>query len=526
MTERKAESRPANKKLKREVPRRKRLAAEILSDERCLSGLEGLDDILCGGFPCGGFYLVQGDPGSGKTTLALEFLLEGLRQGQTVFYITLSETKRELLQVARSHGWSLDKMRVLDLSAVEKLMRPEAQTTVFHPSEVELAKLSQLLLDEVRKVQPDRVAFDSLSEFRLMAETDLRYRRQLLNLKQQFARYKSTVLLIDDKMTTSGVDVDPHVLSLAHGVIEMEQISPDYGVSRRRLRVIKLRGIKFREGYHDYIIQTGGLRVFPRLVAAEHHVDFQRKPVSSGIREFDQLLGGGLDRGTTTLILGAVGTGKSTIALQCASQMAGKGERGIVFAFDETREIIRARAKSLEMDIGRHIQSGLIALQQVDPAELSPGEFANRIRQAVTAGCRLVVIDSLNGYLNAMPGEKYLNNQLHELTSYLNQQGVVTILIVAQHGLITAAEAPVDLSYLSDTVILLRFFEAAGAVKQSVAVIKKRSGYHEKTIREFMLERGGIRVGEPLKEFQGVLTGVPVFHGVAREMMSASDEKK
>jgi circadian clock protein KaiC len=525
-TERRAESHPANKKLKREIPRRKRLAAESLSDERCASGLEGLDDILCGGLPRGGFYLVQGDPGSGKTTLALEFLLEGVRQGEKVFYITLSETKRELLRVARSHGWSLDKISVLDLSAVEDLVRPEAQTTVFHPSEVELTKLGQLLVDELGKTQPARVAFDSLSEFRLIAETALRYRRQLLNLKQQFALYKSTVLLIDDKMTTSGAGVDPHVLSLAHGVIEMEQFSPDYGVSRRRLRVIKLRGIKFREGYHDYIIQTGGLRVFPRLVAAEHHVDFQRKPVSSGIREFDQLLGGGLDRGTTTLILGSVGTGKSTFALQYASQMGGKGERGIVFAFDETREIILARTKALGLDFERHIQSGVIALQQVDPAELSPGEFANRIRQSVTAGCRLVVIDSLNGYLNAMPGEKYLNNQVHELTSYLNRQGVVTILILAQHGLVVAAEAPVDLSYLSDTVILLRFFEAAGAVKQSVAVIKKRSGYHEKTIREFKLERGGIRVGQPLKEFQGVLAGVPVFHGMAREMMSSSDEKK
>jgi circadian clock protein KaiC len=526
-TERRAGSHPANKKLKREIPRRKRLAAEILSDERCLSGLEGLDDILCGGLPRGGVYLVQGDPGSGKTTLALEFLLEGLRQGEKVFYITFSETKRELLQVARSHGWSLDKIPLLDLSAVENLVRPEAQTTVFHPSEVELTKLSQLLLDELGKTQPARVAFDSLSEFRLIAETALRYRRQLLNLKQQFALYKSTVLLIDDKMITRGAVVDPHVLSLTHGVIEMEQFSPDYGVSRRRLRVLKLRGVKFREGYHDYIIQTGGLRVFPRLIAAEHHVDFRREPVSSGVREFDQLLGGGLDRGTTTLILGTVGTGKSTVALQYASQMAGKGERCIVFAFDETREIILARAKALGLDFERHIQSGVIALQQVDPAELSPGEFANRIRQAMAAGCRLVVIDSLNGYLHAMPGEKYLNNQLHELTSYLNQQGVVTILIVAQHGLVTSAEAPTDLSYLSDTVILLRFFEAAGAVKQSVAVIKKRSGYHEKTIREFKLERGsGIRVGQPLKEFQGVLTGVPVFHGVAREMMSSSDEKQ
>jgi circadian clock protein KaiC len=383
------------------------------------------------------------------------------------------------------------------------------------------------LIDEAGKIRPARVVFDSLSEFRLMAETALRYRRELLNLKQQFAQHKSTVLLLDDKMDQSKIGIDPHVLSLSHGVIEMGQLSPDYGTSRRRLRVLKLRGVKFREGYHDYTIETGGLRVFPRLVAAEHHKKVKHETVSSGLKELDDLLGGGLDRGTTTLILGPAGTGKSTIALQYATAMAARGERGIVFAFDETRAIMLARANALGLDLERHIQSGLITAQQVDPAEISPGEFADRILQHVNAGCKLVVIDTLNGYLNARPGEKYLINQLHELTSYLNYKGVVTILILAQHGLVAGAEAPVDLSYLSDTVISLRFFEAAGEVKQSIAVMKKRSGPHEKTIREFKLEAGrGVRVGQPLKEFQGVLTGVPVFHGAAREMMSASNEKK
>ena len=284
-------------------------------DERCPSGVEGLDGILAGGLPRDCFYLVQGDPGSGKTTLALQFLLEGVRRGEKVFYITLSETEKELLKVARSHGWSLDKIPVLDLSAVENLLRPEAQTTVFHSSEVELTKVSQLLLDEVRKTQPARVAFDSLSEFRLMAETALRYRRQLLTLKQQFAKFKSTVLLLDDKMNKTGV-IDPHVLSLTHGVIDMEQLSPDYGTSRRRLRVAKLRAVKFREGYHDYIIATGGLRVFPRMIAAEHRTQFRHDHVSSGIKQLDALFGGGLDRGTTTLILGQAGTGKSSLALR------------------------------------------------------------------------------------------------------------------------------------------------------------------------------------------------------------------
>jgi len=501
--------------------------SRALNGECCSSGIDGLDDILAGGLPRDCFYLIQGDPGSGKTTLALQFLLEGLRRGESVFYVTLSETRNELLKVTRSHGWSLESIPLLELSAIEQLLRPEAQTTVFHPSEVELNKVSKLLIDEAGKIRPARVVFDSLSEFRLMAETALRYRRELLNLKQQFAQHKSTVLLLDDKMDQSKIGIDPHVLSLSHGVIEMEQLSPDYGTSRRRLRVLKLRGVKFREGYHDYTIETGGLRVFPRLVAAEHHKKVKHETVSSGLKELDDLLGGGMDRGTTTLILGPAGTGKSTIALQYATAMAARGERGIVFAFDETRATMLARANALGLDLERHIQSGLITAQQVDPAEISPGEFADRILQQVNAGCKLVVIDTLNGYLNAMPGEKYLINQLHELTSYLNYKGVVTILILAQHGLVSGAEAPVDLSYLSDTVISLRFFEAAGEVKQSIAVMKKRSGPHEKTIREFKLEAGrGVRVGQPLKQFQGVLTGVPVFHGAAREIMSASDEKR
>jgi circadian clock protein KaiC len=501
--------------------------SRALNGERCSTGIEGLDDILGGGLPRDCFYLIQGDPGSGKTTLALQFLLEGLRHGESVFYVTLSETRNELLKVTRSHGWSLESIPLLELSAIEQLLRPEAQTTVFHPSEVELNKVSKLLIDEAGKIRPARVVFDSLSEFRLLAETALRYRRELLNLKQHFATYKSTVLLLDDKMDQSKIGIDPHVLSLSHGVIEMEQLSPDYGTSRRRLRVLKLRGVKFREGYHDYTIETGGLRAFPRLVAAEHHRKIKHETVSSGLKELDDLLGGGMDRGTTTLILGPAGTGKSTIALQYATAMAARGERGIVFVFDETRAIMLTRANALGLDLERHIQSGLITAQQVDPAEISPGEFADRILQQVNAGCKLVVIDTLNGYLNAMPGEKYLINQLHELTSYLNYKGVVTILIMAQHGLVAGAEAPVDLSYLSDTVISLRFFEAAGEVKQSIAVMKKRSGPHEKTIREFKLEAGrGMRVGQPLKEFQGVLTGVPVFHGAAREIMSASDEKR
>ena len=489
---------------------------------RCASGIEGFDDILCGGLPPRCFYLIQGDPGSGKTTLALQFLMEGLRRGERVFYITLSETKEELLQVAHSHHWSLDGIPLLELSSIEALLRPEAQTTVFHPSEMELNKVTKLLLEETRKVNPDRVVFDSLSEFRLIAETPLRYRRHLLSLKQEFAKYGSTVLLLDDKMNQSGIGVDPHVLSLTHGVVEMEQLSPDYGTARRRLRVTKMRGVKFREGYHDYTIVTGGLRIFPRLVAAEHHLDFKREAVASGVKEFDELLGGGLDRGTTNLLIGPAGSGKSTIAIRYAVQMATTNERSMIFAFDETLGILIARAEALGFPLTRFIKNELIGARQIDPAEISPGEFASLVRESVDRGCKLVVIDSLNGYLNAMPGERYLTNQLHELTAFLNQKGVVTILVMAQHGMVAALESPLDLSYLCDTVINLRYFESAGEVKQSVAVIKKRSGNHERTIREFMLESGkGIRIGKPLREFHGILTGAPVFDGDAGKIMES-----
>jgi circadian clock protein KaiC len=492
---------------------------------RCESGVEGLDEILCGGLPRDCVYLIQGDPGSGKTTLALQFLLEGVRRGESVFYITLSETRDELLRVAESHGWSLDGIPLLELAAIEQFLKPEAQTTVFRPSEMQLNQVSKLLITEAAKIRPARVVFDSLSEFRLLAETPLRYRRELLNLKQEFLRYNSTMLLLDDKMDASGTGIDPHVFSLTHGVITMEQLSPDFGASRRRLRVMKMRGVKFREGYHDYKIETGGLRIFPRLVPAEHHADFRREPVASGEKELDDLLGGGLDRGTTTLILGPAGTGKSSLALQYATQMARRGEHGIMFTFDETREIMLARAKALGLDLESFIAKGLVKAQQIDAAEVSPGEFAARVRQSANDGCRLLVIDSLNGYLNAMPGEHYLNSQLHELTSFCNRQGVVTILILAQRGMVAAAESPVDLSYLSDTVVYLRYFETAGVVRQSIAVIKKRSGHHEKTIREFRLESGrGVRVGPPLKEFEGILSGHPVFRGPAEQMMRLADE--
>ncbi len=494
------------------------------SADLCRTGIEGLDDLIGGGLARNCFYLVQGDPGSGKTTLALQFLLQGLRCGEAAFYITLSETRAELERVALSHAWSLEHIPLLELSAIDSLLRPESQTTVFHPSEVELNKITGLLLAEIGKYKPARVVFDSLSEFRLLAEAPLRYRRQLLNLKQELALHGCTVLLLDDKMDSTRVGTNLHVLSLAHGVVEMEQLSPEYGRSRRRLRIIKMRGVRFREGYHDYIIQTGGLRVFPRLAAAEHRTSVRREPVRSGIAELDDLLGGGLESGTTLLIQGQAGTGKSTLALQYAAQLGVQKQRGHVFCFDETIGIALDRAEKLGLAFPRYVREGLISLQQIDPAEISPGEFADRIVRGVEGGSKLIVIDTLNGYLNAMPGERYLNAQLHELSTYLNQRGVLTIFVLTQHGM-PGSESPVDVSYLADAVLSLRFFEVSGSIRTALSVVKKRSGRHERTIREFMLESGrGIRIGGPLTAFRNVLTGYPEYQGDSESILKRTDD--
>jgi circadian clock protein KaiC len=476
---------------------------------RCTMGASGLDEVLGGGLPRNRVYLVQGDPGVGKTTLALQFLLEGARLGEAGLYITLSETREELEMVAHSHGWDLDQIQLFELSSVEDKLKGETDTTFFHPSEVELNRTTKALLDEVERVKPMRVVFDSLSEMRMLAETPLRYRRQILHLKQYFAGRKCTVLLLDDRSAGAR---DLQIESIAHGVLCLHRSAPDYGIARRQLEVQKIRGVKFREGNHDLVIEKGGLTIFPRLVAAEHHASFQREVFSSGIKELDALLGGGLDRGTSSMLLGPPGTGKSTIALQFAIMAAKKNEKVLLFIFDETVGTLLDRAAQLGMEIDSHIETGLIKVQQIDPAEISPGELASKIYKGVSAeNTRVVVIDSINGYLNAMPAEKYLNLQLHELLAYLNQQGVITIMVLAQQGLIGNMLTTVDLTYLADTVITLRYFEARGAVRQALAVIKKRSGVHERTIREMKIKKTGIEVGEPLTNLQGVLTGVPSF---------------
>ena len=490
---------------------------------RLKTGISGLDDILNGGFPRGYLYLIEGDPGTGKTTLALQFLLEGIRQGETVLYVTLSESRQELEQVAHSHGWSPDNLRIFELIPPEDDLRPEAQYTVFHPSEVELADTIASIMREVDEVKPQRLVFDSLAELRMLARDPLKYRRQILALKRHLSGGNITVLLLDDR-TSQGTD-DLQLQSIAHGVLVMQGIGRDYGMKRRRIEIHKLRGSAYREGYHDYVIVTGGLRIFPRLIAAEHVPGFVRKPVPSGLAELDALLGGGIDTGTSTLLTGPAGCGKSTIAFSYAWCAAKRGEKAMIFCFDEGLSTLLDRARGLGMEPQPLIDKGLFQLQQVDPAELAPGEFVAQIRQLVDEeNLRVLVIDSMNGLLNAMPHEQYLAMQLHELLSYLGQQGIASILTLAQAGVIgSSMTSPVDVSYLADTILLFRYFERAGQIRQALSVVKKRSGTHERTIRELFLEHGQVRVGQPLAEFEGVLTGVPKLIGapVVQEDASA-----
>jgi circadian clock protein KaiC len=441
--------------------------------------------------------------------LSIQFLKEGVARGEKCLYITLSETREELAAGAASHGWTLEGIDIVELVSEEGGLDEAQQVTMYHPSEVELSETTKRVLAAVEKVNPSRVVFDSLSEMRLLAQSSLRYRRQILALKQFFIGRHCTVLLLDDR-TSEGSDLQ--LQSIAHGVISLEQLAPVYGTARRRLRVLKFRGTGYRGGYHDFTIMQGGLAVFPRLVAAEHHSAFARGSVASGVTALDSLLGGGPDRGTSTLLLGPAGSGKSTIAVQYAAAAAARGEHAVIFAFDESLETLRARSAA----VGIHFKEGRgaseLRVQQVDPAELSPGEFSHLVRMAVEEdGARVVVIDSLNGYMNAMPEEQFLTAQLHELLMFLGQQGVTTMMVVAQHGMTgSTMQTPVDTSYLADAVVLLRYFEHAGRVKKAISVVKKRSGAHEDTIRELRIRAGGISLSEPLTDLRGVLTGSPV----------------
>jgi circadian clock protein KaiC len=475
---------------------------------RAATGISGLDDILTGGLTANRLYLIEGMPGSGKTTLAFQFLMEGARKGEAVLYVTLSETQEEIRAVAATHGWDLSGISIRELVPSEQSLEPGEQYTVFHPSEVELSDTTRKILDDVENLKPQRIVFDSLSELRLLAGNPLRYRRQILALKQFFAGRRCTVLLLDD---LTAADHDLQVQSIAHGSVLLEHSMPDFGPQRRRLSVTKFRGSDFRGGYHDYAIRRGGLQVYPRLVAAEFRGESSRERLASGLAGLDKLIGGGLERGTSTLIQGAAGTGKSTITALFCTRAAERGERSALFIFDESPNTLFSRLDGLGIPLRKHADAGLVSVRPVDPAELSPGEFVHEIRRAVEDdNARIIVLDSLNGYLNSMPDEKFLIIQMHELLTYLGQRGVATVLVAAQHGLMGAQmTGPVDASYLADTVVLLRYFEAEGEVKQALSVIKMRGGEHERSIRELSMKGGRVTVGEPLRDYRGVLTGVP-----------------
>ncbi|EYD75046.1 Circadian clock protein KaiC [Rubellimicrobium mesophilum DSM 19309] len=488
-----------------------------MPDHAISTGSAELDGILAGGYAPARVHLIEGRPGSGKTTLALQFLMAARDRGERTLYVTLSEGRDELLEAAATHGWDLDGIGIYELVPPEFSLDPGREQSIVYSSDLELGETVRLVMDEVERLAPTCVVFDSLSDIRLLAGTALRYRRQVLTLKHYFTLKGCTTLFIDD--LTEEMD-DANLHSLVHGVIRLEQITISYGAERRRLRVFKMRGRAFQGGFHDYVIRRGGLRIFPRLVAADHNDGFHNEDyVASGVAELDRMLGGGLDRGTSSLIMGPAGSGKSTLALQFVVAGLRRGERALFVSFDETRRNFHRRADGLGIDLVAF--EDRFRFRQVDPAELSPGELIGLVRHNVEReGARIVVLDSLSGYQHAMPEEQHMMLQMHELLTYLNQQGVLTILVLAQHGLVGHMQTPVDLTYLSDTVLLLRFFEAGGQLRRAISITKKRTGGHEPSIREYRIDDGGIRVGLPLRAFTGVLTGVPTYNGRIEELLA------
>jgi circadian clock protein KaiC len=481
-------------------------------DTRLSTGITGLDNILHGGLAKGFLYLVEGSPGAGKTTLALQFLIAGAKKGEKGLYISLAESEAELRYVADSHGMDLKNVEICKISPPEIAGDAGKQYTVFQPAEVELSDVLETILTKVRELNPSRVIIDSMSELRMLARDSLRYRRQVLSLKQFFEGRDCTTLLLDERFKDNE---ESQVQTIAHGVLCLEVLQRSYGITRRRLEVLKIRASSFREGYHDYVIEKGGVVVFPRLVSGEHRGhSMMAENLPSGVPELDALFKGGVQRGTSTLIVGPAGCGKSTLCTQFVVQAAQRGERTAVFTFDETRQSFRVRSRGMGMDLDPYLDKDLIHLEQVDPAELSPGEFIYRIRRGVEEKrWRIVVIDSLNGLMNSMSEEEGLTVQLHELLSYLNQVGVASFMVLAQHGLVGSMSSPTDVSYLADNVLLVRYFEAAGEVRQAISAMKRRSGPHERSIREMRLTSGTLVIGEPLKNFVGVLTGTPEFRG-------------
>lgn len=485
-----------------------------------LSGVPGLDAVLLGGLTRKHIYLVEGMPGAGKTTLALQFLLEGARHGERCLYVTLSESESELRNTACSHGWSLDGVTIFEVMPLEA--DSEQQQSMIYASEVELDQTVGLIIQKVRELSPDRLVIDALTELRLLAQDALNYRRQVLALRRFFAQSRSTVLALDD-LTDLKPGLQLH--SIVHGVFNLEQRRLEYGAVRRRLSVIKLRGANYRSGFHDFVIRTGGITVFPSLIAAEHETKFPPGTCSSQIAALDALLGGGLQRGTNTLLMGPSGVGKTSMALQFAVAASNGGERVGIFAFDEAYRTAAERARGLGLDLDAARASGRLVWTRCSPTTISPGEFVDKVQRQVDAGSSMVVIDSLNSYMISMPEEQTLLLHMHELLAYLGNKGIVTILLLAQHGLVGTTEAPLDLSFLADTIVLLRYFEAEGQVRKAVSVLKSRTGRHETAIREYRLtSEDGVGVGPPIREFQGVLTGVPTFIGSPGSLPRMSDD--
>ncbi|KFC65931.1 ATPase domain-containing protein [Massilia sp. LC238] len=490
------------------------------ANARISTGVAGLDDILGGGLTPQRVYLVEGSPGSGKTTLGLQFLLDGAARGEAGLYITLSETADELKAVAASHGWNIDALSIFELAGDTEL-DPDSEQSIFHPSEVELGETTRNVMNKVDAIKPVRVVFDSLSEMRLLAQNPLRYRRQILSLKQFFSARACTVLLLDDKTSQS----DQHLHSIAHGVISLEQIAKEFGTERRRVNIIKMRGIRFRGGYHDYTLDTGGITMYPRLVASEHNRDFTPVVFSTGSDGLDALLGGGLVRGTNTLVVGPSGIGKTTLATRCLLSSLERGEKAAFYLFDEGLGTFFVRSSALGLDLRPYADNSQLRIHHIDPAELAPGQFAQMLRDAVDRDeVDFVVIDSLNASLQAMPGEQFLLLQMHELLSFLNQQGVTTVMVLGQHGMIGEVRSDVDLSYLSDGTVMMRFFESNGRLRRAITVVKSRTSEHALTIHELQLNREGIRVGDALEGFEGVLTGLPSYRGTTPMMASLPNE--
>jgi circadian clock protein KaiC len=484
-----------------------------LGPARVSTGIAGLDAVLGGGLPQGNMYLVEGDSGAGKTTLGLQFLLDGQRRGEPTLWITLSETQRQLRQTASSHGWSLDGVDVCTPIALQPIRRPEDTYSFFSPADVELDEIREAIIAATDRVRPLRVVFDPFSDIRHLAREVLRYRRQILMLRDFFSERNCTVLLMQE--LTRGTLGDLQAEALVHGYLTLHQEAPEYGGQRRRLRVHKMRGMSFRDGFHDFSIHTGGLEVYPRLIAAEHTETHPEETTQTGIAQLDALLGGGIDRGSSVLIMGPAGVGKSTLALHCALAAVGRGEPAALFIFDETLRAFRARAERLGVALAAHLENGSLTIRQVDSAELSAGQFTDIVTRAVEAGARMVVIDSLSGYTNTMPEERFLAVHLHELLTTLSHRNVTTVLTLSQHGLLGEhVAAPIDVSYLADTVLLLRYFEAFGHVRRAISAVKKRRGAHEVSVREMRIAaEEGITIGEPLTSFQGVLSGRPEFTG-------------